>query len=209
MAEISTNPPGGTQRDEVGLLEVLKLLMQTKKARTTSDLLKYAVQYGAPEAEERLRMLEAEQVPLDLAFDAVSVHLRILAHKQNSVLLSECRGKKVGLILPVPHHLPQLFLPVADVSFLQPEEGLVHGAMHDYAERAAKGGRACRAVAQEMEALVFEAYREDGQLFADPAIVDVLEPKMLPVGIRLIAHLRPHRNPHDIILKTTTEVAFI
>ena len=39
------------------------------------------------------------------------------------------------------------------------------------------------------------AFRENGQLFVDAAAGDVLEPKMLPAGVQLIAHLRPHRNP--------------
>ena len=201
--------PGGSTKDEVGLLEILKLLIETKKARTTADLLKYATQYGAPEAEERLRMLDAEAVPIDLAFDSISVHLRILAHKRNGALLAGCRGQKVGLILPMPPHLPALFLGVAEVTFFQPEEGAIQGSMHEFTDRAIKGARACRAKAQEMQALVFETFREDGQLFVDVAVAEVLEPKMLPDGIRLIAHLRPHRNPRDVAIAPATGVAFI
>jgi hypothetical protein len=207
----SAKPAGGNAqvRDEVGLLEVLSLLIETGKARTTSDLLKYASQYGAPEAEERLRVLEAEGVPVDLAFDSISVHLRILAHKRNSSLLAGCRGQKVGMILPMPPHLPELFLPVADVTFLQPDEVTAHGSLHDYADQAVKGSRACRAKAQDMQALVFEAFRDGGDLLVDGAVADVLEPKMLPSGIRLIAHLRPHRNPKDIQIHPSSEVSFI
>lgn len=210
MAESSSKPGKGDtpQRDEVGLLEVLRLLIETKKARTTSDLLKYATQYKAPEAEERLRVLEAENIPIDLAFDAISVHLRLLAHKRNSALLAGCRGQKVGLILPLPPHLAELFLPVADVSFLQPAETAVHGSLHDFSDRAVKGARASRAKAQEMQALVFEGFREGTNLFVDAAIADVLEPKMLPAGIKLIAHLRPHRNPQDVAVQPG-DVAFI
>jgi hypothetical protein len=211
MAESSTATPGGAApaRDEVELLEILRLLIKSKKARSTSDLLKYAGQYGAPEAEERLRLLEAENVPLDLAFDAIAVHLRLIAHKRNSALLAQCRGKKVGLILPMPPDLAQLFVPIAEVAFLLPEEAALHGPMHELAENAIKGSRACRQKAQEMETLVFEAFRESGALFVDVAVADVLEPKMLPAGIRLIAHLRPHRNPRDVAIQTTSEVSFI
>ncbi len=190
------------------MLDVLRLLIDTKKARTTSDLLKYATQYKAPEAEERLRVLEAENIPIDLAFDAISVHLRLLAYKRNSALLAGCRGQKVGLILPLPPHLADLFLPVAEVTFLQPAETAVHGSLHEFADRAVKGTRASRAKAQEMKALVFEAFREGTNLFVDAAIADVLEPKMLPAGIKLIAHLRPHRNPQDVSIQTG-DVAFI
>ena len=211
MADSSTTPPGGKTpfKDEIGLLEVLGVLIETEKALTTSDLLKYASQYGAPEAEERLRVMEAENIPVDLAFDAISVHLRLLAHKRDSSLLAGCRGQKVGIILPLPPHLPELFLPVADVTFLQPDEVTAHGSVHEFTERAVKGARACRARAQEMQALIFEAFREGGNLFVDGPVADVIEPKMLPAGIRLIAHLRAHRNPKDVQIHPTAEVSFI
>ena len=211
MAESSTPSAGGNAppKDELALLEILRLLIKSKKARTTSDLLKYTTQYGAPEAEERLRMLEVENVPLDLAFDAVSVQLRLIAHKRNSALLAQCRGQKVGLILPMPPDLAQLFVPITEVSFLLPDETALHGPMHELAEKAIKGARACRAKAQEMQTLVFEAFRESGALFVDVAVADVLEPKMLPAGIRLIAHLRPHRNPRDVAIQPASDVSFI
>ena len=209
MPETSNKEAGGNAKDEVGLLEVLRLLIETKKARSTSDLLKYAAQYGAPEAEERLRVLEAENVPIDLAFDAISVHLRLLAYKRNSALVADCRGKKVGLILPLPPHVPELFANVSEAVFLQPDDRLVHGALHQFAEQAVKGGRACRAKAQEMQVLVFEAFREGADVFADAAIADLLEPKMLPAGIQLIAHLRPHRNPSDVPLQNGSSISFI
>lgn len=207
MPESPAPPPAA--KDELALLDILRLLVETNKARTTADLLKYATQYGAPEAIERLRVLEAEAIPLDLAFDAVSVHLRILAHKRSGVLLAGCGGKKVGLILPLPPHLPELFLPVAAVEFLLPDEGIVHGGLHEFSERAIKGARACRARAQELEVLVFEAYREGGGLFVDVAVGDLIEPKMLPAGVQLIAHLRPHRNPRDVAYQPAGAVAFI
>lgn len=211
MAESSTSNSGGAvpAKDEVGLLEILRLLIQTRKARTTADLLKYASQYGAPETEERLRMMEAENIPVDLAFDAISVQLRIIAHKRNSALLGECRGQKVGLVLPIPPDLANLFVPLTEVTFLLPEETALHGPMHDLANDAVKGARACRAKAQEMQALVFEAFREGGDLFVDVAVADVLEPKMLPAGMRFIAHLRPHRNPRDVVIQLGAAVSFI
>ena len=192
-----------------GVAQINSMSSPARKARTTADLLKYASQYGAPEAEDRLRMMEAENIPVDLAFDAISVHLRIIAHKRNSALLAECRGQKVGLVLPIPPDLANLFAPLAEVTFLLPEEAALHGPMHDLANDAVKGARACRAKAQEMQALVFEAFREGGELFVDVAVADVLEPKMLPAGMRFIAHLRPHRNPRDVAIQLGAAVSFI
>jgi hypothetical protein len=204
-------PPENDQpaKDEVGLLEILRLLIETEKATTTSDLLKYARQYGAPESEERLAVLEAENVPIDLAFDAISVHLRLLEFKRNSSILASCRGQKVGLVLPLPPHLPELFLPVAEVTFLQPGEITLHGALHEYGEHAVKGARACRAKAQEMYALVFEGFREGSDLFVDPSIAEVVDPAMLPANVRLISHLRPHSNPRDIKIQTKSQISFL
>lgn len=206
MDESTTPQPGRkVVRDEVGLLEVLRLLIETEKVKSTSDLLKYARQYGAPEAEERLALLEAENIPVDLAFDVISTHLRLIEYKRNSSLVASCRGQKVGLILPMPPHLPDLFVPVADVTYLEPSSV----GVHVHIDSAIKGARECRAKAQEMDALVFEAFRNGEELFVDVAIADVLEPKILPPNIRLIAHLRPHSNPKDVELKTNTEVSFI
>lgn len=211
MAELPTGQPAGKTpaKDETRLLEVLRLLIETEKAQTTADLLKYATQYGAPEAEERLRVLDAENVPLELAFDAVSVHLRLLEYKRDSALIAACRGQKIGLILPLPPHLPNQYMPVAEVTFLEPVEKTAHGGLIEFSENAVKGGRACRAKAQELQALVFEAFREGGQLFTEVSVADVLEPKILPAGVRLIAHLRPHRNPNDVQMQPATEVSFI
>ena len=211
MTDLSTKKPGkkAPPKDEIGLLEVLRVLIEAEKVKTTSDLLKYASQYGAPEAEERLRVLEAENIPLDLAFDAISVHLRLLDYKRDSEILAACRGQKTGLILPLPPHLPNLFLPVANVTFLEPGEKSAHGGLHEFSENAVKGVRACRAKAQEMQALVFETFREEGDLFVDVSVSEILEPKILPAHILLIAHLRPHRNPGDVLIQPTTEVSFI
>lgn len=208
----SEGAPGrtGGAKDETGLLDVLELLVETKKVKTTGDLRKYAGQYGAVEAEQRLRALEAEGVPMKLAFDAISVHLRILEFKRSSALVSSSRGKKLGLVLPVPHHVLDLFMPVAQVELLHPGEHALHGPLQDYTGNIIKGARACRTAAAEMETLVFEAFRDEaGSLFVDSSVADVLEPKLLPAGITLLAHLRPHRNPQDIPFTPGIEVAFV
>jgi hypothetical protein len=211
MPEQPTTSHGSanTLKDEFELLEILRLLVHTKKARTTADLLRYATQYGAPEVEERLRVLDAEGVSMPLAFDAVSVQLRLGAHRKNSALLAECRGKKVGLILPLPPELLRLFIPVADVDFLLPDDSAKHGPPLEFTAAIIKGARACRAKASEMQALVFESFREGRTLYVDMAVSDLLEPKLLPAGTRLISHLRPHRNPRDVALPTTSTVSFI
>lgn len=208
-ASMDENESAASGKSETALLDVLRLLMDTGKVRTTADLLKYARQYGAPDAEERLSVLTAEDIPLDLAYDSVSVHLRLLAHKRNSTLVASCREKKAALVLPLPPHVPELFMSVAEVTFLQPAAGTLIGSLTAYGESAVKGTRECRTKIQEMAVAVFEAYREGDTLYLDATIADVLEPKLLPAGIRLIAHLRPHRNPEDVLFAPPSEVQFI
>ena len=211
MTDHSATTQGGaaTMKDEFELLEILRLLVHTKKARSTADLLRYASQYGAPDAEDRLRVLDAEGVPLSLAFDAVSVQLRLSAHRKNSALLAECRGQKVGLVMPLPPDLLKLFIPIADVGFLMPDDSAKHGPPMDFHASIVKGARACRAHSADMHALVFEAFREGRTLFVDMAVADLLEPKLLPAGMKLISHLRPHRNPRDVALPAGSTVSFI
>ena len=211
MADHSPTTQGGStvSNDEFELLEILRLLIQTKRARTTADLLRYASQYVAPEVEERLRVLDAEAVPLSLAFDAVSVQLRLSAHRKNSALLAECRGKKVGLVLPLPQDVTKVFFPVADVYFFQPEPGAAHGPPPEFTAEIISGARNCRARSADMHALIFETFRDGKTLYADSAIADLLEPKLLPASIRLISHLRPHKNPRDVALASGQKVSFI
>lgn len=196
-------------KDETGLLDVLRLLIESRKAKTTADLVKYASQYGATESAERLKLLDAEGIPMDLAFDFVAVHLRVLAHKRSSSLLAGCKGKKVGMVLPIAPHLVELFAPFAAVVFLEPDHGQHHGPPPPPGAETIHGTRASRAKAHEMDVLAFEVFREGAKLFVEPGVGDVLEPKLLPSSIRLIAHLRPHGRPGDVLFEPLTSVSFI
>jgi hypothetical protein len=184
--------------DQEGLLDVLKMLLETGKAKTVQDLIRYADQSRAPRSAERLRMLAAEGVPVDLAFDAISVEIRILAHKKNSSLLKECRGKKVAVVIPVPPYVLDLFMSIAEVELLSPSEHHLPGHLHQYLDRIRQGMRACRQATESVDVVVFEAYREGEQLFVDPAVADFADTRVLPPAARLILHLRPHQNPEDV-----------
>jgi hypothetical protein len=92
---------------------------------------------------------------------------------------------------------------------MQPGEITLHGGLHEYGEKAVQGARACRAKAQEMSAIVFEAFRENNNLYVDVSIAEVIDPSMLPASVRLISHLRPHKNPKDIQIRPAGPVSFI
>jgi len=186
------------QQDE-RLLDVLRLLIDSGKARTTQDLIKYAQQANSPAAVARLRELDEEGVPLDLAFDAVSVHLRILAHKRNSVLLKACQGRTAALFLPLPPHVVELFMPVCTVEFLLADEHHhLPGYFHQYEDRIRHGSRACRQAAGQAGVVVFEAFRKGNAYFVDAGVSDSIDPRLLPESTQLIVHVRPHQNPDDV-----------
>lgn len=219
MPQDSQAPPapgGGTtstaqanQQDE-RLLDVLKLLIDSGKARTTQDLIRYATQANSAIAVERLQGLADEGIPLSLAFDGLSVHLRILAHKRNSALLQGCQGASAALVLPLPPSAAELFTPVCDVQFLVPDEHHhLPGYYHQYEERITHGARACRAAAAAAGVVVFEAYRKGGPFYVEASIADVVDPRVLPDSVRLVAHVRPHRNPDDVELVTGSRTVHV
>ncbi|HEV8377627.1 MAG TPA: hypothetical protein VGP99_02170 [Tepidisphaeraceae bacterium] len=182
------------------VLDVLKVLIQTGKAKSTKDLIRYATQANAFDVLERLKVLDEEGVPLDLAFDAVSVHIRLLTHKRNSGLLRSCHGKRVALVLPLPPPVVEIFKPVAEMELLQPGEGHLPGFYHQFESKIIHGSRACRSAATKVDVVVFQSVREAEKLWGDPSVADVVENPQLPETTTLIVHLRPHRDPEDIEL---------
>jgi hypothetical protein len=207
-ATAAESAPANEQEER--LLDVLKLLIDSGKARTTQDLIRYAQQANSAIAVERLQGLADEGIPLSLAFDALSVHLRILAHKRNSSLLKGCQGKSAALVLPLPPSAVELFAPVCDVRFLMPDEHHhLPGYFHQFEEKITHGGRACRAAVVGASVVVFEAFRKGGPFFVDASIADVVDPRVLPPSVQLVAHVRPHRNPDDVELVTGSRVVHV
>lgn len=191
--------PAELQHHETRFLKALELLVKSGKARTVEDLIRYAVQDRQDEAAHHLRNLAAEGLPVDLAFDSLSVHVRIVAHKRNSQLLTVCQGKKVGLVMPLPPHVIDAFSSLADVTLLVPDGHHLPPHLRR-AEQARQGSRAAREAVASLDVIVFEACAARQGHCLDAGAADVVDPRIVPAEAKLILHLRPHKNPNDVPL---------
>ncbi len=195
----STSPMALRHHDEA-VLDAIQLLIESGKARDIDYLIRYAEKTKAPQAAEFLRNLAPERLPLDLVFDALSVHTRIVAYKRSSGLLAKCQDQPVGLILPLPPHVLDTFLPLAKVSLLLPDRHPLPPSLRTYGDRLHQGSRASRLQAAQLAFLVFEAHRNIEAYVVDAGAADLLDPRILPADIQFMVHLRAHRNPEDVPL---------
>jgi hypothetical protein len=179
-------------------LQALALIIESGKAQTVDDLIKYCRQAREAAAIDFIKGLADQGMPVDLVFDAMCVHFRIVAHKRNSGLLNLCAGKKVGLLLPLPPHILDTFLPMNDVTVLLPDGHHLPPNLERFSGRVHQGTRACRAVAGEIEVFVCDAFREKEEYFTPATASDVMDLRILKPGTIFILHLRPHRDPDDI-----------
>jgi hypothetical protein len=179
-------------------LQALALIIESGKARTVEDLLKYCRQAREAGAVDFINGMADQGLPVDLVFDAMCVHFRIVAHKRNSGLLTLCEGKKVGLVLPLPPHILDTFLPLKDVMVLLPDSRHLPAHLERFSGQVVEGTRACRKAAGELEVVVSEGYREKEDFFFPASSGDILDPRILKPVTVYIFHLRPHRDPEDI-----------
>lgn len=192
--------------DEDGFLEALELLIESGRVSTADALVRYAESAGEPHAAEYLRHLDADGLPLQLVFDAFSVHARIVAHKRNSGLLRDIRGKKVGLVMPLPPHVLDGFLGLPNLMVITPDGHPLPPPLRRRAITEHKGSRAGRRIVSELEVLILEAFRKGGEYYLDPAVADVVDPRIISAGAKLVIHLRPHANPDDVPLGATQSI---
>lgn len=184
---------------EMDFLDALKLLIDSGRAKSTKDLVHYAEQARQGQAAELLREHEEEGLPLDLAYDALSVHIRITAFKRNDQLLQACSGAKVGLILPLPPHVLDPFLTLPDVKLLLPDGHHLPPVLRRQ-QGIVKGNRACRAEAPKLQFIVIEAFRKKNEMLVDAATADIVDSRILSGEAQLIVHARAHRGTDDVPL---------
>ncbi len=192
------------QHHERKFLDALALIIESGRARSVEDLIRYAEQAAEAQAAAYLRTLAAEGLPVDLAFDALHVHLRIVAHKRNSELLRACQGKRVGLVVPLPPHVLDAFISVAAIEVLVPDGAHLPPSLRDRVLQVVHGSRAARRAVGNLEVVVFEAYRAQDAWYIDAGTSDVIDLRILPPAARLVAHVRPHRHPADVPLELGT-----
>jgi hypothetical protein len=179
-------------------LQALALIIESGKAKTVDDLIKYCRQARETAAVDFIKNMADEGLPVDLVFDAMCVHFRIVAHKRNSGLLDLCTGKKVGLLLPLPPHILDTFLPLRDVTILVPDDHHLPPHLERFSGRIVEGTRACRKSAGELEVIVCEGFHEKKAYYFPASAGDVLDPRILAKDTVFILHLRPHRDPDDV-----------
>ncbi len=190
-------------------LQALALIIESGKAKTVDDLLKYARQAKENAAIDFLSGMANEGLPLDLAFDAMCVHFRIVAHKRNSGLLTLCTGRSVGLLLPLPPHILDTFLPLDQVCVLAPDQHHLPPHLGRFTGKICEGTRPARHEAGRLEAFVFEAFLNKDQFLFPAASADILDPRILQGEAIFIVHLRPHRDPDDIPVPLPREALHI
>lgn len=179
-------------------LKALALIIESGKAQNVADLIKYCQQAREQAAVDFIRDLAEQDLPVDLVYDAMCVHFRIVAHKRNSGLLGQCAGLQVGLLLPLPPHILDTFLNMEKLVVLLPDQAHLPPNLERFAGNVCHGTRACRAKASDLEVIVFEAFREKEEFFFAAASADVADPRLLKPGVLCVTHLRPHRDPDDI-----------
>jgi hypothetical protein len=193
--------PAQLHHHEMRFLKALKLIIDSGRTKSIDDLIRYAEQDKQTEAVDYLRSLAAEGLPVDLAYDALSVHTRIVAHKRNNSLLTLCQGHRVGLVLPLPHHIIDAFRSFTDVALLIPDSHHLPPHIRDESLVVHHSTREARKAVEQLGSIVFEAFVDKGAYYVDAETVDIVDLRIVPATTQLIVHLRPHRNPNDIMLQ--------
>lgn len=193
--------PAQLHHHEMRFLKALKLLIDSGKAKSTADLIRYAEQDKQTDVAAHLRQLDSEGLPVDLAYDALSVHTRIVAHKRNSSLLTQCLGKKVGLLLPLPPHVIAAFTTMTETVVMLPDGHHWPANLTLQGVESCHGSRESRQKAEQQDVLVFEAFAAAGKHFVGAGLTDIVDLRIIPATTQLIVHLRPHRNPDDVELQ--------
>lgn len=203
--QAGTAPSGVLQHhDDEGFLDAMQLLISSDRVKTPDALVRYAEQAKEPLAAEYLRSLAADNLPVSLMFDALSVHVRIIAHKRNNRLLRECANKRVGLVMPLPPHVIEAFASQSQISVIVPDGHHLPPNLRRRQVNECRGTRAGRNAATEVDVLVFEVCRDGAGYLVDPAVSDVVDLRIVRPTTQLIAHARPHANPDDVPLVLTS-----
>ena len=185
------------------LLDSLALIVDSGKAKTAADLLRYAQQGGLREGIELLHEMAEEKVPVGLALDALRAQVRIVAWKRGSGIVAGCAGKKVALVLPLPPHVTAAFAHLSGLTYVVPDghhvpphlDGLPEGA-----GTVVKGSRPARTLAPSQDVLVFEVVKAASGFQVDAGVSDVVDVRVLPPSTRFVVHLRSQGRPEDVPL---------
>ncbi|HMP80699.1 MAG TPA: hypothetical protein PKD54_14690, partial [Pirellulaceae bacterium] len=146
-----------------------------------------------------------ERLPVDLAYDALSLNLRMIAHKRNSSVLQQCLQRQVGLVMPLPPHVIDAFVTLMPVSIMQVDGHHMPLSAEESKATLVRGNRQVRAALPGINALVFEVFALESGWWIDSFVADVMDSRLRQDEVLKIVHLRPHQNPNDIPLAVPRE----
>jgi hypothetical protein len=189
--------------DEDGFLDALELLISTGKARTAIDLVHFAERGKETVVVDFLKPLAEEDMPVQLAFDALRVHIRIAAHRRGHSLLKNVSSRTIGLVMPLPPHVLESFSSMSQVTVMIPDGHHLPPGLRGSGKQVLNGSRACRNGIASCQVLVFEAHRQNDTLTIDPDVADIVDLRIIPVATELLVHVRPHPHPNDISFTIT------
>ncbi len=194
-----TSVPAHSER----LLDSLALIVESGKAKTTADLLRYAQQGGLNEGLEMLRELADRNVPVTLSLDALRAQVRIIAWQRGTGLVQACDGKTVALVMPLPPHVTAVFSHLGKLTYVVPDGHHVPPHLDDLGPggpTVVVGSRAGSALAPSQDVLVFEVTKGPDGYLVDAGVSDVVDVRVLPPTTRLLVHLRSQSHPEDVPL---------
>ena len=182
------------------LLDALNLLIDAGFIHTVADLANAADRFGAVEAATFLRDNSNVELPPGLVLEKLRVFLNEDAYRRLHKLLGQYSDKKVGLVLPLPPHVLDQFITLQQAEILNP--GDHHLPPHFYRANLTilDDVRKCREEVGVLDMIVFEVCRANGNFLADASTSDLLHPHLLKVNVELVAHIRPHPHPTDVLL---------
>jgi hypothetical protein len=207
------HPPHAHPHEET-FLKALELLVKSGIVGTVEGLIRVVEQMDEPAAPAAAQLLRTRVNGCsrpDLALDLVRAELLISAEGRHGALIQRCANSRIGLVLPLPPHVIDVFSQIEGTTLLLPSGQGLPPHLSEQSRAIVRGSRACRQAVVGLGVLVFEAdIRPHGEYGADPDVADVVDPRVIPPNVLLVVHRRPHGHPEDVpLLLEASRVAIL
>jgi hypothetical protein len=195
----------GLQPYDEDTIEYLRLLEKKGIIRTAEDALKVLEQEKDSKIADRLRNSSDRPLPLRLILARAQIDLEEENYLREDEIRRAYRDRPVGLIWPLPPHFVDEIFDKSEIVILNPaDHHITHHLRHLDLEVKLKR-RECREAIFQVDALVFEAYRDDGCWYVEEDVDELLDEKNLPAELALIVHQRHHDKPEDVPLTISAQ----
>jgi hypothetical protein len=125
-------------------------------------------------------------------------------------ILSWCSGTKIGVMLPLPPHILDVFMAFPDVQILN--SGGHHLPPHLDHRRfnILSTAYECRNTIAQLNVIILElCIHRDGYYVTDPATSDIIDPRVMMSSTKLVGHVRPHSHHWDVPLNLDAAVRVV